>query len=163
MNDLLTRDYHEVVGNILKIEMNEDFRLGNALIDRIPFNYIGEQEENFKEVSDYNPLAMTEEELRALIPKLNFNLPDTKLRLVEKGFIEKKNYWELYELYKGEYPFNLMNDMSLYSYCRSIVGMPMTNDEFVKIRKDMKSIKKNMKHINSKQIKKKKGVYSIDF
>jgi len=163
MNDLLTRDYHEVVGSILKIDMNEDFRLGTELLDRIPFNYIGEQEENFKEVSDYNPLAMTEDELKNLIPKLNFNLPETKYRLVEKKFIENKNYWELYDLYKTEYPYNLMNDMGLYSFCRQLVGNPITNEEFVKIRQDMKSIKKNMKHIQSKQTKKKKGVYSIDF
>lgn len=163
MNDLLTRDYHEVVGGILKVEMNEDFRLGTQLLDRIPYNYIGEQEENFKNISDYNPLAMTEEELKGLIPKLNFNLPDTKLRLVEKKFIDNKNYWELFDLYKGEYPYNLMNDMGLYSFCRQLVGLPITNEEYVKIRSDMKAIKKNMKHIQSKQTKKKKGVYSIDF
>ena len=63
----------------------------------------------------------------------------------------------------GSILYNLMNDMSLYSFCRQLVGNPITNEEYVKIRQDMKSIKKNMKHIQSKQTKKKKGVYSIDF
>ena len=163
MNDLLTRDYHEAIGNIIKIDMNKEFRLGNMLLDKIPYNYIGEQEELFKNKSEENPLAMSEEELKKLIPKLNFNLPNTKFRLIEKKFIEEKNYFELMDLYKDEYPYNLMDNMHLYSYCRALVGKPIKSDEYCKIRSDLKSIKKNMKKIQTKQMKKTDGIYSLDF
>ena len=60
MNNLINRDYHEVIGKIIKFEMNDDLRLGQELLSKIPYNYIGEQEEIFKnEESEYNPLAMT--------------------------------------------------------------------------------------------------------
>jgi hypothetical protein len=163
MNSLLMRDYHEVIGTIVKVELNDDLRLGNALIDRIPYNYVGEQEELFKNQSDYNPLAMNEEDLKNLIPKLNFNLAETNLRFMEKKFIDDKDYWSLYELYQDEYPYNLMDSMTLYSFCRTMIGRPITNEEFIRIRQDMKSIGKSMKTIKNSQTKKKRGVYSIDF
>lgn len=163
MNDLLTRDYHEVIGDIIKIDMNQDFRLGSILLDRIPYNYIGEQEELFKNKTEDNPLAMSEDELKKLIPKLNFNLPDTKLRFIEKKLIEEKNYMDLMELYKDEYPYKNMDLIHLYSYCRTLIGNPISSEEYSKIRQDLKSIKRNMKKIESKQMKKKNGVYSLDF
>jgi len=163
MNDLLTRDYHEVIGDIIKIDMNQDFRLGSILLDRIPYNYIGEQEELFKNKTEDNPLAMSEDELKKLIPKLNFNLPDTKLRFIEKKLIEEKNYMDLMELYKDEYPYKNMDLIHLYSYCRTLIGNPISSEEYSKIRQDLKSIKRNMKKIESKQMKKKNGVFSIDF
>ena len=163
MNDLLTRDYHEVIGDIIKIDMNQDFRLGSILLDRIPYNFIGEQEELFKNKTEDNPLAMSEDELKKLIPKLNFNLPDTKLRFIEKKLIEEKNYMDLMELYKDEYPYKNMDSIHLYSYCRTLIGNPISSEEYSKIRQDLKSIKRNMKKIESKQMKKKNGVFSIDF
>ena len=163
MNDLLTRDYHEVIGDIIKIDMNQDFRLGSILLDRIPYNFIGEQEELFKNKTEDNPLAMSEDELKKLIPKLNFNLPDTKLRFIEKKLIEEKNYMDLIELYKDEYPYKNMDSIHLYSYCRTLIGNPISSEEYSKIRQDLKSIKRNMKKIESKQMKKKNGVYSLDF
>jgi hypothetical protein len=163
MNDLLTRDYHEVIGDIIKIDMNQDFRLGSILLDRIPYNFIGEQEELFKNKTEDNPLAMSEDELKKLIPKLNFNLPDTKLRFIEKKLIEEKNYMDLMELYKDEYPYKNMDSIHLYSYCRTLIGNPISSEEYSKIRQDLKSIKRNMKKIESKQMKKKNGVYSLDF
>ena len=163
MNDLLTRDYHEAVGSIIKIDLNKEFRLGNMLLDKIPYNYIGEQEELFKNKSEQNPLAMSEIQLKELIPKLNFNLPNTKFRLIEKKFIEEKNYFELIHLYKNEYPYSLMDDMHLYSYCRALVGKAIKPDEYCKIRSDLKSIKKSMKKIQTKQMKKTDGIYSLDF
>ena len=163
MNDLLNRDYHEAIGDIIKIDMNKEFRLGNMLLDRIPYNYIGEQEELFKNKSEENPLAMSEDELKKIIPKLNFNLPNTKFRLIEKKFIEEKNYFELIDLYKNEHPYSLMDTMHLYSYCRALVGKPIKTEEYCKIRSDLKSIKKNMKKIQTKQMKKSDGIYSLDF
>ena len=163
MNDLLTRDYHEAIGNIIKIDMNKEFRLGNMLLDRIPYNYIGEQEELFKNKSEENPLAMSEDELKKLIPKLNFNLPDTKYRLIEKKFIEEKNYFELIDLYKDEYPFKFMDSFNLYSYCRALVGKPIKSEEYCKIRSDLKFIRKHMNKIKNKQMKKSDGIYSLDF
>ena len=45
--------------------INESYNNGKQ------FNLIGEQEEVFKTQNDYNPLAMSEDELKKLIPKLN--------------------------------------------------------------------------------------------
>tara|TARA_R110002020_G_scaffold165110_3_gene352426 strand:- start:5886 stop:6377 length:492 start_codon:yes stop_codon:yes gene_type:complete len=163
MNIILDRDYHEVVGKIIKFEMNNEMRLGQELLNRIPYNYIGEQEELFKKQGDYNPLAMSDTDLEALIPKLNFNLPDTKLRLMEKRFIEKKDYWNLFELIKDEHPYNLTNDFAVYTYCRALCGMPVSPEEHRKINQDLKTLKKGMKQINKKKIKKENGVYSINF
>ena len=164
MNNLINRDYHEVIGKIIKFEMNDDLRLGQELLSKIPYNYIGEQEEIFKnEESEYNPLAMTEEELSKLIPKLNFNLPETKLKLIEKIYIENNEYWELYELYEDTYPFSQLPKMTLYNYCRNCCGLPMTEEENRKIKQDLKSINKSMKQLNNKKIKKEKGVFNIDF
>jgi len=163
MNIILDRDYHEVVGKIIKFEMNNEMRLGQELLNRIPYNYIGEQEELFKKQGDYNPLAMSDTDLEALIPKLNFNLPDTKLRLMEKKFIENKDYWNLFELIKDEHPYNLTNDFAVYSYCRSMCRLPIMADEYKRINQDLKSLKKSMKKIKSKSMKKLHGNYEIKF
>ena len=104
-----------------------------------------------------------EEELKKLIPKLNFNLPDTKYRLIEKKFIEEKNYFELIDLYKDEYPFKFMDSFNLYSYCRALVGKPIKSEEYCKIRSDLKFIRKHMNKIKNKQMKKSDGIYSLDF
>ena len=48
MNIILDRDYHEVVGKLIKFEMTDEMRLGQELLSRIPYNYIEEQEEMFK-------------------------------------------------------------------------------------------------------------------
>ena len=163
MNNILNRDYHEIVGPIIKIEMNEDLRLGNELITRIPYNYIGEQEDIFKTQNDLNPLAMSEEELKKLIPKLNFNLPDTKFKLMEKKFIDNQDYWSLFELLKDMHPYNLTNNFAVYSYCRSLCRLPIMPEEYKKINQDIKILKKNMKKIKNKNMKKSHGNYEIKF
>lgn len=161
MNIILERDYHEVIGKVIKFEMNEDMRLGQELLNRIPYNFIGEQEKIKKE--DYNPLAMSETELQELIPRMNFNLPDTNLRFMEKQFIENKDYWSLFDLLKNEHPYNLTNDFSVYTYCRALCGMEVSVEEHRKINQDLKTLKKGMKLLNKKKIKKEKGVYSVNF
>ena len=37
MNTLFSRDFHEVFGKVIEIDMNNDIRLGNNLLDKIPF------------------------------------------------------------------------------------------------------------------------------
>lgn len=163
MNNIVNRNFHEVVGPIIKFEMNEDLRLGNELVHRIPYNFIGEQEELFKTQTDYNPLAMSEDELKKLIPKLNFNLPETKLRFMEKKFIDKQDYWSLYELLKDMHPYNLTNNFAVYSYCRALCRLPIMAEEHRKINQDLKTLKKAMKKIKNKNMKKKHGNYEIKF
>jgi len=163
MNNILNRNFHEIIGPIIKFEINEDLRLGNELVHRIPYNYIGEQEEVFKNQTDHNPLAMTEHDLKKLIPKLNFNLPETKLRLMEKKFIDNQDYWSLYELIKDMHPYNLTNDFAVYSYCRSMCRLPLMADEYKRINQDLKSLKKSMKKIKNKSMKKLHGNYEIKF
>ena len=48
MNNLLTRDFHEAIGDIIKVEMNDDLRLGNSLMNKIPYNQVEEVEEENK-------------------------------------------------------------------------------------------------------------------
>ena len=44
MNNLINRDYHEAIGRVVKFEVNNDLQLGNSLLPRIPYNMIGEME-----------------------------------------------------------------------------------------------------------------------
>jgi hypothetical protein len=163
MNKLLSREYHEAVGNIVKVDLNKDIALGQALLDRVPYNYIDEQEESFKVVSDDNPLAMTEDELMKLIPKINFNLPDSDIRMAEKMMIEQGNYWDLLELKQQEYPFNMIPKMQLYTYCRALCNKEMSKEEMMRIKADIKFIEKNQKKLKDLKFKKEKGDFWVNF
>ena len=44
MNNLINRDYHEAIGKVIKVEINNDLQLGNSLLHRIPYNMVGEME-----------------------------------------------------------------------------------------------------------------------
>ena len=48
MNNLINHEFHETIGNIIKVEVNDDIRKGQELSQRIPYNYISEMENNFK-------------------------------------------------------------------------------------------------------------------
>ena len=46
MNNLITRDFHEAIGKVITIEMNDDVRLGNALLDKIPTTQVQDLKDN---------------------------------------------------------------------------------------------------------------------
>jgi hypothetical protein len=151
MNNLINRDYHECIGFIIPIEMNEDIRLGNALLDKIPFNQVEEVEEVEVEDDYYS--------------QLQFNTPNKdNTNVMEKILIEQKNYWGLYQMYLNTEPFKRLPKLSLYSFVRSLVGKPVMKSEYTKINNDIKSIKKSMKQIKKKsKMKKNTGDYSCNF
>lgn len=151
MNSLINRDYHECIGLVIPIEMNEDIRLGNALLDKIPFNQVEEVEE-VELVDDY-------------FSKLQFNTPNyDNTNMMEKILIEQKNYWGLYQMYLNTEPFKRLPKLSLYSFVRSLVGKPVMKSEYTKINNDVKAIKKSMKQIKKKtKMKKQTGDYCCNF
>ena len=163
MNILVNRDYHEVIGEIIPIDIPEDLRLGNSLLDRIP------QITEFTEGNDIDDeiktkINMGEDEIKSLLPRLNFNLPEEmEGKMMEKIFISQGDYWGLYELYKTKYPFSLLNSYVLYSYCRTLVKNPITKADYNKISSDIKTINRQKKIIEKKKWKKNKGNYNLHF
>ena len=157
MNNLLTRDFHECVGKVIPVEMNEDLRLGNSLLDRIPTtqvqDFITEQKEN----------GITHITISDLYTKLRFNVAETKVKMIEQMLIENKDYWGLFDMYENVDPYNKLPKLSLYSFCRGLVGNPMLKSEYSKINQDIKSIKKSMKALEKKNYKKKNGSYNVKF
>ncbi len=145
MNNLFNREYHEAV-IYLDPEVSKSIKLGNSLLERIPTNNIDNKKEN--------PYELKEEDLIKLAPKLNFNMPETDLKFYEKKLINEKNYFDLMELVKTQYPFNKLEPIHLYAYCRKLCDVPMKKAEYEKIRRDMKAIKKACKNFNTKQMKK---------
>jgi len=61
----------------MELEIPTAIKYGNELLDRIPFNQIEENNE------------IQTLDIEELIPKLNFNLPDGNLKLMEKHFIQE--------------------------------------------------------------------------
>jgi len=166
MNNLINRDYHEAIGSVIPVQLNKELQLGNSLLSKIPHNAV-EDAKNMAIEKTENPNKMTLDEIKKLIPKLNYNLPEEKeeTKLMERIFIDTHNYWGLYEIYINKYPYNLVNPFVIYTYCRNLCGKPMTKNEYTKITMDLKSIKKSIKHIEQKDIKykKKAGSYKVDF
>ena len=159
----MNREYHETIGNVVQVDLSKDIALGQSLLDRIPYNYIDEQEESFKIPSENNPLAMTDEDLMKLIPRINFNLPDSDMRMAEKMMIEQGNYWDLLDLKAQEYPFSMLPKMQLYGYCRALCNKNMTKEEHQRIKSDIKFIEKNQKKIKELKFKKEKGDFWVNF
>jgi len=64
MNNLINRDYHEVIGRVVQIEINNDLQLGNSLLPRIPFNMIGEMEnQKIQEIDEDRPISLSDDEI----------------------------------------------------------------------------------------------------
>lgn len=157
MNNLITRDFHEVIGRVIPVEMNEDIRLGNSLLDRIPTTMI----QDLEEMGEQEPNNYIDES--ELYSQLRFNVAETKVNLIETILINNKDYWALYDLYLDTTPFNKLPKLSLYTYVRKLVNKPIIKSEYEKINNDIKSIKKSMKALKKKEYKKTRGKYSIKF
>ena len=163
MNNLLNRNFHEAIGECIRVEMNDDLRLGNYYMDRIPYNMVGEIEEE-NEKKKENPLLVSDDECRELIYRVGFNMPNDYRNFVEKLFIEAKDHWKLYYYYINNVDiYKRMDKFNVYSYCRNICGKPITSTEHKKIRDDLKSIKKSMNILKKKKMKKINGEYRVDF
>lgn len=158
MNNLLTREFHEVIGKVIPVEMNEDIRLGNALLDRIPTTIVQDLQEEEEEEVECECI-----DARELYNQLRFNVGETKVNLIENILIQNKDYWSLYDLYLETPPWNKLPKLSLYTYVRRLVNKPLIKTEYEKINNDIKSIKKSMKALKKKKYKKTEGKYSINF
>tara|TARA_Y100001972_G_scaffold127034_1_gene182608 strand:- start:3513 stop:4004 length:492 start_codon:yes stop_codon:yes gene_type:complete len=163
MNNLLMRDFHECLGEVIKVDMNEDIRLGNYYMDKIPFNMVKEvEEENKKKIE--NPLLVSDDECLELIYRCGFTMPDDNRNYVEKLFIEAKDYWRLYYYYINNVDvYKKMDKFNVYSFCRNMCGKPISATEHKKIRDDLKSIKKSMNLLRKKKMNKKNGDFTVDF
>lgn len=150
----MNRDYHEAV-SFLNPEISNSIRLGNELLSRIP-TYNNNEELN-------NPYGLSQTDLIKLAPKLNFNTPDSELKYMEKKYIKEQNYMELMELLKNQYPYDKLEPLPLYSYCRKLCNIPVKKSEYEKIRRDMKAIKKSCKNINKESFKKTNGKIKVKF
>ena len=158
MNNLINRDYHETIGRVVKIEINNDLQLGNSLLPRIPFNMIGEMEnQKIEKIDDDKPIALSDNELEQLIPRLNFNLPECNYKLMEKKFIDEKDYWNMYELLNTYDSYKNMGKFATYVYARELCNCPIEDAEYKKINNDVRTIKKCMKQIKNKNQKKNKN------
>ncbi len=70
---------------------------------------------------------------------------------------------ELMELLKNQYPYDKLEPLPLYSYCRKLCKIPVKKSEYEKIRRDMKAIKKSCKNINKESFKKTNGKIKVKF
>lgn len=153
MNNLITRDFHEAIGKVIPIEMNDDVRLGNALLDKIPTTQVQDLKDN-----NINTIEVSD-----LYTLLRFNVAETKVKLIEKMLIETHDYWGLFDMYVDVPPYDKLPKLSLYAFVRGLVGKPMLKGEYQKINSDIKSIKKSMKALEKKNYKKTKGKYNVKF
>jgi hypothetical protein len=150
MNKLVNREYHECL-NYMDIQIPKAIKYGNELLDRIPFNQMEQNEE-------INNL-----DIESLIPMLNLNLPDGNLKLMEKYFIEEKDHISLTELLKTQEPYNKLDPILLYYYCRELVGNPVRGVEKKRIQNDIRALKKATKQIEKDRVKFEKRNSTIQF
>tara|TARA_E500000305_G_C4018721_1_gene237378 strand:+ start:587 stop:1042 length:456 start_codon:yes stop_codon:yes gene_type:complete len=150
MNKLTNRQYHECL-NYIDLEIPQAIKYGNELLDRIPFNQI-EQNEEIEKL-----------DIEELIPKLNLNLPEGNLKLMEKYFIEEKDHISLTELLKTQEPYNKLDPILLYYYCRELVGNPVKGVEKKRIKNDIKVLKKATKQIEKNRVKFETRKSTIEF
>lgn len=154
MNNLINRDYHEAIGRVVKIEINNDLQLGNSLLPRIPFNMIGEMEnQKIEKIDDDKPIALSDNELEQLIPRLNFNLPECNFKLMEKKFIDENDYWNMYELLNTYDSYKNMGKFAVYVYSRELCNCPIEDNEYKKINNDIRTLNKCMKQLKNKNDK----------
>ena len=157
MNNLINRDYHETIGRVVKFEINNDLQLGNSLLPRIPYNMVGEMEnQKIQKIDEDKPIALCDDELEKLIPRLNFNLPECNYKLMEKKFIDEKDYWNMYELLNTYDDYKAMGKFAVYVYARELCNCPMEDAEYKKINNDVRTLKKCMKQLKNKNEKKNK-------
>jgi len=135
----------------MEIEIPSAIKYGNDLLDRIPFNQLEENNE------------MSKLNIEELIPMLNLNLPEGNLKLMEKYFIEEKDHISLTELLKTQEPYNKLDPILLYYFCRNMVGNPVKMVEKKRIQNDIKALKKATKQLEKSRIKFNKINSTIDF
>lgn len=139
IENIENRKFHEVF-EYIQPTLTKSFKLGNELLDRIPYNQIAELEE-LDELGKSNQLDY--DDYLQLLPKLNLNVGDSGTKFMSNTLIKNKNYKEMIELLKQTPPYNSMDMMNLYSYARMICRKPMSNKELQKISADKNILIKN--------------------
>ncbi len=139
IDNIDNRNYHEVFEYIAPT-LTKSFKLGNELLERIPYNQV-EELEQINKLEKSNKLKY--DDYISLLPKLNFNVGDSGTKFISNTLIKQKNYKDMIELLKQTPPFDSMDMMNLYIYARAICGKPISNKEFSKINADMNFLKKN--------------------
>lgn len=165
---MLGRELHEVVGNIIKIEERpQEAQIANSYVMRT--NYTTDElvgiDPELVEIKDTpGKHKLKGQELEKALTGIDYSYPENseKLSLLKQRAIEEKDYMYLFNHLRDTYPFNQIDDYILYQHARNIVGKPITTTEKFKIKADLNAIKKYWKK-EAKKMKKKQGVYKIDF
>ena len=171
MDRIVNRKFHEAIGEIVEVELTKELRKGEEYLEKVPYPFM--QESSAKGIDITNEIvrdndnkekAFTEEEITEILnTKVNFNLPDTNLKWVEKIYIDSGDYWALYHMYRTQYPYKNCHKMLLYTYVRDLCKKPLTNTELKQIEGDKKCIKKALKLMDKKKMKKTGGNFIVKF
>tara|TARA_R110000824_G_scaffold44910_2_gene130309 strand:+ start:49 stop:597 length:549 start_codon:yes stop_codon:yes gene_type:complete len=160
------RDIHEAVEYMFKETKPVQLSLAEEYGDKLCY-ITGPDLEGLDETRGKRECGMiVEENIDNLYEKMDYILnPDCEeynITALQNMYITTKNYTGLMLLLKKQYPWNLVDDYSLYTHCRNMVGRPITKSELSKIKYDMGALKKFYKK-EDKKMKKKKGKYTIEF
>lgn len=164
----MERDYHEVIGDIIKIDTRpQDIQKASSYLHKM--NYISEEmcgiEPDLVNLEEKkSTITLKGENLEKAISGVDYNYStqEDKLSILKEQAIKDKDYMSIFEWLRETYPYSQIDDYILYQHARHIVGKPMTLTEKYKVRADLNSIKKFWKKEN-KKMKKKSGQYNITF
>ena len=166
MERLNNKKYHEVVGDIIKPNISKSFAIGNKYINKVPgmdvlnCDWAGY---DFADMSDTKSTKLSEETLQELFFKTNLNIGDTNERIVETMLIKNKDYNTLMEIYKTRYPFSLLPQFALYTYCRSLCNKKLKKKDFDKIYSDLDFLENVTQTIEDNTFKKENVKVEIIF
>jgi len=163
----MERDFHEVIGNIIKIEHRpQEIQKANSYIDKM--DYISQDltgiEPEFKDLDEKQTITLKGDNLVKALNGVDYSYStdEDKLSIMKEQAIKDKDYMTIFEWLRETYPYSQMDDYILYQHARHMVGKPMTLTEKYKVKADLNSIKKFWKKEN-KKMKKKTGNYNIKF
>lgn len=84
-------------------------------------------------------------------------------KFIYNKLIEEKDYGELMDYLLLQPHYQYMNKEILYYYCRTLVGMKLTKNDYKKIAKQEKKEIEKMKNKDVTNLRKKKGDFTVRF
>jgi hypothetical protein len=84
-------------------------------------------------------------------------------KFIYNKLIEEKDYGELMDYLLLQPHYQYMNKEILYYYCRTLVGMKLTKNDYKKIAKQEKKEIDKMKNKDVINLRKKKGDFTVRF
>jgi len=164
----MDRDFHEVIGNIIKIEDRpQEAQIANSYAIRTNYTtdeLVGIDPDLVEVKITSGKHKLSADSLDKALNGVDYSYPEEtkKLSLLKQKAIDEKDYMFIFNHLRDTYPFNQIDEYILYQHSRNMVGRPMTTTEKFKVKADLNAIKKYWKK-EAKKMKKKQGVYKIDF